>query len=317
MRIASLLILITLICSGCQFPLVTKRNLSYEGHFDVDGHRYDFKYDYSCHFEDVSWISERGASWHNRAGYGPIKGQLLDGSRYEVRPARPHIGYGGTCEAKSEAVPTRLFIELKNNRVESFDRVSDRSPYHKITALESKFVFNGTESVPYEPQEKWGTNTNTTKQKATRYYTVWITEYTNENWSGPIGLGVREYINTKKIPWIGLAKNFPFSGWSNDDAQFAREYAQALRWPKSQVTLTPNINDKVTWVVDENSSNIIWLAEPLENNSSTNGVGSNFKTWINYKGNQIEVPLKHYYRLLYDEQRDRIIKVRIEHIDLW
>jgi hypothetical protein len=46
-------------------------------------------------------------------------------------------------------------------------------------------------------------------------------------------------------------------------------------------------------------------------------MATSLKTWVNYKGSRIEVPLKDYYRLLYDEQRDRIVKVRVEHIDLW
>ncbi len=319
MRLLSSLLLIALLLSGCQSPLVAKRNLRYEGRFDVDGSSYEFKSDYSCHYEDVSWLSERGRAWHNRAGGDRMKvvGRLSDGARYEVLPVRPGVGYGETCEAKSEAVATLLFIELPDNRAESFDRVTDRSAYHKVTFLESKFTFSGTESVPFEPQENWAVNKNTKVQTAKHYYSVWITEFAKENWADAAGLGVREYVKTKKIPWMGLEKKYPFVGWTKDDAAFARDHMGALRWPKSNFSLAPDINDRGTWATSSQFDGTVWQADPVRTEGSTDEMSTSLKAWVNYKGSRIEIPLKDYYRLLYDEQRDRIVKVRVEHIDLW
>ena len=311
-----------LLLSACQSPLVAMRNLSFEGKFEVNGERHEFNVPYSCHYEDVSWLSERGASWHNRAGSGLVKviGKLSDGSRFEVLPVRPRAGYGETCANQPEAVTARLFIELPNSNVESFDKPSSRSVIHKVTSLESSFAFKGTASAAYEPQEKWAINKRREAPATVRYYTVWVTEYGKENWGDRFGSGIRDFIEARKIPWLDRGTVFPFSAWSDNDVKFAREYRGALRWPTSQVSLTPSDDSNEIWSAGKSTGTIRWVLEPAAVNDAEKWRGATmdkFKRWIEYRGSRIEIPLKDYYRLLYDKERDRILQFRVEHVDLW
>lgn len=308
--------------SACQSPLVTMRNLSYEGRFEVDGERHEFNKPFSCHYEDVSWVSERGASWHNRAGSGIVKvlGTLSDGSRFQVLPIFKWAGYGETCADQPESVSTRLYIELPSGRVESFDEPSSRATTHKVTALESRFVFKGTASAAYEPQENWAKNKRREAPASVRYYTVWVTEYGKDNWGDHFGPGIRDFIKTRKIPWLDSGTAFPFSAWSDDDVKFAREHRGALRWPAAQILLTPSTDTNEIWVVAKSAGTIQWLVEPVPENDAEKLRGATmdkFKRWIEYRGSRIEIPLKNYYRLLYDKERDRILQFRVEHVDLW
>ena len=320
MKPALATLFLALLIAGCQSPLVTMRRLSYEGRFAVDGNQYAFKSDYNCHYEDVSSFSERGPSWHNRAGSGQVKviGRLSDGARYQVVPIRPSSGYNETCEDKTEAVATRLFIELADGRVESFDKIGDHSADHKVTLLESRFAFNGSAITSFEPQENWAGTKKAQPQAVTRYYTVWLSEYASDNWEKRPG--VREYIKTKKIPWIESGKSFPFNGWSNDDAEFAREHRGALRWKKLQTPLTPSADREEIWRLAAHASTIRWVLESIPADGAERSNRPNLKgltRWIEYKGSRIEIPIQHYYRLLYDEERDRIIQISVEHVDLW
>ena len=68
--------------TACQLPLVEIRNVRYEVAFDVDGRTVTTKSDFTCHFEDVTWISTRGKSWNVRDGANAarILGELPDGT---------------------------------------------------------------------------------------------------------------------------------------------------------------------------------------------------------------------------------------------
>lgn len=313
---------LVLLLSACQSPLVAMRNLSYEGKFEVNGEQYEFNVPYGCHYEDVSWISSRGASWHNRAGSGLVKviGKLSDGSRFEVLPVRPWSGYGETCADQPEAATARLFIEQPTGRVESFDNPSSRPVTHKVTALESRFVFKGAAIAAYEPQENWATNKRREAPATVRYYTVWVTEYGKDNWEDRRRSGIRDFIDARKIPWLNSGTVYPFSRWSDDDVKFAREYRGALRWPASQVSLIPSADANEIWSAAKSAGTIQWVREPVPVNDEEKrraATMDKFKRWIEYRGSRIEIPLKDYYRLLYDKERDRILQFRVEHVDLW
>jgi hypothetical protein len=308
-----------LFLSACQTPLVAKRDFSYEGKFEVNGEQHEFNIHYSCHYEDVSWISTRGPSWGNRAGSGSVKavGKLTDGSRFEVLPLRPWTGYGETCANQTEAVTARLFIELPNGRVESFDKPNSHSETRRVSSLQSRFAFNGSALAVYEPQEKWDRNHRSETHASVRYYTVRVIEYGNNNWSDRLGASTKEFIETRKIPLLEAGKVFT---WSNDDIQIARKYRVPLRWPIAQLTLAPSAGPNETWSESKSTGAIQWVIEPKPTNDAEKWRGATmdkFKRWIEYRGSRIEMPLIDNYRLLYDKERDRIVQFRLERVDLW
>ena len=287
----------------------------------MDGNKYNIKSDYSCHYEDFSWISSHGPVWHDRVSNDPVKviGQLSDGGRYEVMPMVPWEGYGKSCQDKTESVTSRLFLELPGGRVESFDNVTNRPGIRRVTSIESKYIFHGTVGVPYEPSENWIINKNPANSTKVSYYAIVVAEYAKDNWKNRLNL--QEFIKTKKIPWLESGGNFPFTGWSNDDVLFAREHYDALRVPILQRVLKPSMVDNEVWSLGTSSGTITWLPEPVptedEMRFGNGAISKTFKRWVDYRGVRIEVPLISYYRLIYDEQRDRIIKINVVHVDLW
>jgi hypothetical protein len=59
---------VLLLANGCvQAPLVPTRTISYEVTLSINGERRQVATQYQCHFEDVSWFSQRGSQWHIRA----------------------------------------------------------------------------------------------------------------------------------------------------------------------------------------------------------------------------------------------------------
>ena len=300
--------------------MVGVRNLSYEMRFDVDGHHYEFKYDYSCHYEDVSWISTRGPSWHDRSGKKiRIIGQLSDGSRFAALPLVPSYGNAVTCPDKTEEVKSRLFIEMPNGQVESFDNAGDASALRRVSILGSRIRFIGSALASFEPPESRPRNTQALPNVSRRYYTIWLSEYGKPSGKDPYGLAIQDYINQRKIPWLESGTTFPFTGWSNDDAKFAREYKGALRSAQAKIPLVMDGAPEESWRVETPPGAVRWVAEPVANTATA----TNAKTppmisrWVAYNGNQIEVPLQNYYRLFYDQQRERIIEFSVSHVDLW
>lgn len=220
-----------LLLSACQLPLVAMRNFSYEGKFEVNGEQHEFNVPYSCHYENMNWVSSYGEHWHDRAEVSlRVIGKLSDESRFAVRPVDNFGHYTKTCSNPPEAVATRLFVELPTGHVESFDKPGHRSATHHVTALESRFVFRGTRGAVFEPQENWEVNKRREAPEVVEYYSVWVTEYGKNNWEDRYGSGIRDFIEARKIPWLDDGTVFPFSEWSNDDAEFAREHRYALRW---------------------------------------------------------------------------------------
>ena len=132
--------------------------------------------------------------------------------------------------------------------------------------------------------------------------------------------GIRDFIDARKIPWLNSGTVYPFSRWSDDDVKFAREYRGALRWPASQVSLIPSADANEIWSAAKSAGPIQWVREPVPVNDEEKrraATMDKFKRWIEYRGSRIEIPLKDYYRLLYDKERDRILQFRVEHVDLW
>jgi hypothetical protein len=321
MRFLLIVVLVTF-TSGCQLqsPLVPEMVRNYEGQFDLNGESYDFKYEYLCYYERPSWIFAGGAFWHRRNGELKIISSLSNGAKYQIQPIFSWSSDDIPCVKKDGPVESRLFIELSNGRVASFDKADDAYATFTLSALSSRISPVQTTFAKYQPPEKKGYPQ--TKKQSTSYYSVWISEFASNNWSDLRGHGIREYIANGKIPRLKRNKEYPFFEWSDTDVAFAREHFGSLRWPQLVRPLLPDASAHETWKVS-NDKAAIWVKERISVDdsekwgSATLKEPEKFNRWTEYRGARIEVPLRSYYRLLYDEERNLLIKIYAQRVELW
>lgn len=332
--VAMVCILTTLLLFGCQSPVVPVKNISYDVSVQVDGYTYKLTTKYKCYYEDIAWLSERGADWHIRGNEDPLKitGTLHDGSRFEAlpfnlyRPNDPYSSSGGRCPEHSRDVETMFYIEDKRNpsHVEGFSTNDTTSNLHKVKILDSGLHIDSFGVAPFHnPQhDKPGP-----VRDGKAYYTVSMTVLAAPNLAMWKGLG--DFIQQKHLPWLIRGGDNPFHDWTSDDVDFSRNYSQIFTWKTTRTTTGAPLADVVEyygtpigdeWQLQQQNSQSAsqWHAEPpdickidcLNPEHMT-------KKWIRYDGAHIEIEFSTYFRYFYDPVRNEIISLSVEHVHLW
>lgn len=307
-----------ILLSGCQSPIVAVRNFSFDSKFTVDGKLYDLKSPYACHHEDLTWISERGSDWHIREGDDKVRivGTLDDGSVFEVLPYSSLWRFSFCKESTSE-INARLYIDSKNNLIESFDKIRNTSSIHSVQLISTKTTLIDSSLDTFVDHHNWPKPTAAAK----RYYTVRATIYENKAWNNRPE--IVDLIRSKEILWLEKGKPYPFTVWSQNDVALARtgllnKIIDGNADSTATLYLVPNGE---SWLFSGSKHNAIqWIIEPLPSNPSEERgavISSKFKQWVVYEGTNIELPLRSYYRVFYEPEYDRLIKFEVEHVNLW
>lgn len=318
MKLAKLLAFFLLLLMGCQAPLVKTRNLTFESRFIVNGKPYDLKTDYTCHYEDLKWLSERGKDWHIRGGVSTVRiiGNLADGSLFEVLPRPPYSDFS-FCPDKTQTIDANIFIKLNDSQVESFNKNSITSANNTIKLLDARLSYSKSGVDKFVEVKNWPKQPN----PAQHFYSVQATIYNSTSWKNRPE--IVDLIRSKKIVWLKPGLTYPFSGWTNNDIEFARlrQYDKNINGyddPANRIPLVPNGD---SWLfVNPSRDAVQWRIEPLPSSQSEE-IGlvpsQKFKRWIVYGDSRIELPLRNYYRLFYEPEYDRLIEFRAEHVALW
>lgn len=317
----SILCLTALLLAGCQFPIVTTRSNSFDTNFLVNGKAYNLKTPYICHHEDLVWFSSRGKDWHirQRGTIGSaikISGALEDGTRFEVLPSSASLK-SSFCSDKSAPVSVRLFIEIDDTLVESFDSNRKTSSSRRVDFNESRFSYYGAGLDLFSEQQNWPIMAGSSK----RYFTIQAVLYDSAAWGNKPD--VVNLVRSKKIPWLEIGKTYPFTIWTDSDVEFAklRQYDPSLNGYSDPAPRIPLELKGENWTFSERNQNVFqWQVEPLPSSTvESNEIHPSdiFKRWITVNGSRIEIPLINYYRTFYQPELDRILEFRVEHVDLW
>lgn len=304
-----IVLFISLSLMSCQKPLVPLNDYAFETKVVVNGEEKYLKKQYQCHYEDLTWVSSRGPNWHNREGKYSIRvlGVLNDGFRFE---ALPYLNsYRSECPEERKKVYTRLFVEIDESTVESFDRQRKHGTKHNIAIENSNIDITGTGISIFKEQSDW----LRAKKPETNYYTIYATYYKRINWKP--ASKIDSFIKSKKMEWFESGKSYPFTSWSSDDVTFAR-----LR--KLNKNSSPRISLRLKgdeWIISNEKEHAIqWRIEPMYTDKSDKLTPSTMlKQWIAFDGSRIEIPLKKYYRIFYHPKSDSLIEFRVEHVKLW
>ncbi|WP_227107411.1 hypothetical protein [Chromobacterium rhizoryzae] len=314
MRHSLFVVLITPFVAACQPPVVPLKTYSFNVKFDVNGKSYDVSEKFNCHYEDVSWISTKGAEWHIREGSDVVRiyGVIDNDISFEIIPNQPWPK--SFCFDESGPLDVQVFIKNKNGLVESFDKNRLVSSFYNFRLVDARI-----------DSRTWGVDFFEKKHKllelATRsYYTVVVNFYGEDKWSR--NEGAADFVEERKIIWFEKNKAFPFSGWGKDDVELAR-----IRWDDEnlkedgafarQNVLKPN---GAAWVIStSNVEAINWLQEPamaggeegIELTSSERR-----SSWVSYRGSKIELPIRDYYRIFYEPDENRLVEFVAQSVKL-
>jgi len=298
--------------------MVTTRSYSFDATIVVSGKQYQVRTPYTCHHEDLTWISSRGKDWHIREGSSVVRaiGSLEDGARFEVLPRPKHWNYS-FCSDQTEPIDVRLFVEKDGSQVEAFDRLRNLSATRNVEFIETKISHVSSGLAPFIEHHDWPSRISPAK----RYYTVQAVIYQSAAWKNKPEIAA--LIASKKILWLENGKTYPFSTWAENDVAFARlrQYDRDLNGytdPTPRVPLVPKNEDWLFSSLDRNA--VQWRLEPLPSNKSEEQErvpSEKFKRWIVFKDSRIEIPLRNYYRTFYQPEHDRLLEFWVEHVDLW
>lgn len=313
MKRLALLASIALLLSGCQSPLVATRSYSFDSTIKVNDKQYQTKTLYTCHHEDVTWISSRGKDWHIREGRDAVRaiGSLEDGMRFEILP-KPKDWSDNFCPGQTEPVDVRLFVERDDSKVESFDRLRDLSTTHNVELMDTKISLISLGLAKFVDHHEWPPRNRPSK----RYYTVHAIVYQSGAWKNEREIAA--LVNSKRILWLENGKAYPFSKWTENDVAFARLNLNRGSDRTLKLPLVPRDEDWVFSSADRNA--IQWRLEPLPSSKSEEHElvpSAKFKRWIVFNDSRIEIPLRTYFRTFYQPEQDRLIEFRVEHVDLW
>lgn len=299
---------------GCQSPLVMTKKFSLQAKFIANGKEYGAETNYTCHYEDLTWISSRGADWHIREGIyqAKISGKLEDGRSFQILPIPKDWSYK-FCPSGPDALQARLFVESQNSRIDSFDEDKNLSATDNIKLIDTKITITGAGLSSFVEQKEWPHLPAPTK----RYFTVHAKIYENLLWKNR--LDIAKLIESKKILWFEKNKSYPFSEWSDNDVKFARMRSSYFDKLAPQFYLMVE-ND--VWIIPDSKNKAIqWERQPMPLNDEERNQRSpsqKFKRWISYRGSLIEVPINgSYYRLFYEPEYDRLIMFASEHVALF
>lgn len=318
MKYLILPILIGLFLSGCQTPIISTRTYSFESKFLTGGKSYELKFPYICHNEDLSWISTRGSDWHIREGRNSVKifGRLEDKSRFAVLPRIKQWDYS-FCSEQTTPIDVRLFVEVDDIKVESFDRFKNTSSIRKVSLLESKLSRLRSGLDAFSEQQNWPPQATPSK----RFYTIYAIIYEKSVWKNKPR--IIDLIENKKIVWLENGKTYPFTTWADNNREFGRirEFDPSINGYTDPAPRIPLIPEGEDWnLLAPSNSAVQWRLEPLPANAKEENEvvpSEKFKRWIIFNDSRIEIPLRSHYRTFYQPKQERILEFRVEHVDLW
>ncbi|NHR06523.1 hypothetical protein HA052_15125 [Chromobacterium haemolyticum] len=314
MRYSVFVLLLTPFIAACQPPVVPLKSYSFNVKFDVNGKLYEVNEKFKCHYEDVSWISTKGAEWHIREGTDMVRGYgAIDNDvSFEIIPKQPWPK--SFCFDSSGPVDVQVFIKKKNGLVESFDKNRVVSSSYNFRLVDARINLR-----------TWGVGFFEKKHKFLElalkpYYAVSVNFYGEDKWGR--NEEAADFVDKKKIIWFEKNKAYPFKGWGRDDMEFSR-----LRWDDDglkadgaaaeQSVLKPKGD---VWIISaSNIEAINWLQESTEDESEK-GIESaspeKRSSWVNYKGSKIEVPIRLYERIFYEPEENSLVEFVAQTVEL-
>lgn len=292
------LVFLFMLC-GCQSPIVPVRNVHYIVHYSVGDQHFEISTTYKCYYEDVSWVSERGADWHIRGKQQVFAvGTLPSGERFVVQPVDSRMWSFFPyyrCPETETPIASELFIASgQHPRLESFDNLRTRSNNRKIRIEESLLRSSNGIGV-FDPPKSFYNPTGGGKH----YYTISARLLSGDEINRA---GLRDYVSSRRSIWLKKDVVIPFSGWSRDDLQAARSYQEKmpyLYFPTSGLELTGNYS-KQGWTFNRNTSteSVAWVQLPLSDHEALTTLDRRLPTtWVNFDGFRIEVPVAKYSAL--------------------
>jgi hypothetical protein len=299
--------------AGCQPPVVPVRSYTFNATFVADGRQYVFSMPYQCHYEDLTWVSERGADWHVRKGMDALRivGHLADGTAFEVLPSAstPDV----FCSEHGGAVQSQLFIATSDGGAISVTPGTDAMTPHKARLSQTSLTLVSEDSARFLDHSKWPAPT----KLGQHFYTVQARYYDASLWKQDPAIVTM--VDNRTVRWLEDREAWPFDAWTDKDVAFARvrqrnrqldEYADAgERFPLALVgdawQFAGPDKDMTVWRPAPEQPDVKHWAEP------------GMTRWIDYDGHRIELSVHAYNRVFYEHKSDRLVEFRAVHVGLW
>jgi len=286
--------------SGCQPPVVPVKNIRYSISYSVDGQEFQISKTYKCYYEDVGWISERGADWHIRGIDQPIRisGTLPDGEKYVAQPVNSMLTGASPeyqCPSTETPIASEIFVTDKEHpeNLNGFDDTRIKSKDHVIKINKSMLSLDsysmGTYKLPkdYKPQAN---------SLGKLYYTISARFISGAEIDQD---GLRNYINSRKSIWLENGQAISFTRWGTEDVEAARSFLSTkpyLYYSAGGIEITGDHTEQA-WVFNRSSStnSITWIVSSTKNKDETMIPDKNLpKDLIKFENNEIEIPTAKY-----------------------
>lgn len=310
--------------SACQSPVVPVRNMAYVVKFDDGSIARNATLQYKCYFEDVSWMSERGAEWHVRfEELLRAKGSLPNGTPYEVQPINAkYVNPPGDSWCPDHNLPNSSVLFLRaavgTDMVEGFDNTHIRSPSHTIRILNSSFKLESSGIGKFQPLDTSANHVS--PPRGPTYYTISVevlpgTEIDRRQ--------VRAYVTQRLDIQLAPGHSYEFRDWGSEDVAAANKYYGKFD-PTSSGDFA-NIGQKAAngdWVIESASNKAIQWYPEGEVDSDVLTVllkhpESIPRQWVTYKQSRIQLPIAVYNsRYFYDPSSDELVIFQVHHVEL-
>jgi hypothetical protein len=314
---------------------ISVRHYHYESSLKGDGRNYHLKAEYECRLEGDPTAAVNQLEWRLQGGMNRLKlvGKLPDGSAFKVQPL--HLDWrswdknAGTCPDSTKTIDSEIWVTMAGTpvRTERFDTNHIASKEHQLQLIESKLVLNKTDTVPPGTP---GLKSPPYVEDRPQYYTIQMIIVPAASVAEKKGL--KEFTEQNRIPRLNEGQSYPFTAWSEDDVTFARNYTAIFATENDRrgapgkdaeglktYYASPSNNE---WRIDREHRDLAsqWLLMPDRNDGDKSVLRPDpkalTKTWIDYGGARIEIPLFSYYRVLYDPKRDEYLQFSIGRRDV-
>jgi hypothetical protein len=272
MKVASFIFMLCILLCGCQSPLVIRHDMVYEADVLIDGKSETLTKKYSCHYENVTYFSERGSEWHDRKDIYNIRivGSLPDGTAFEVAPKK--IGWGNLrdfCTETERHVESRLYLRKGISSVDSFDSSHTVTADHAIQVNDARvrFVASGVDAFVSQQDSK--------PQPVSKYYTVFAKIYEASSWKNKPEL--LAMVGGRKVTW--LVKNDVYPNKRPDGELELLWERFSKDKPAHAYRLLSFMIDDHMWHPAEQQNAIHWMSSPQER----------VNILVEYKGRRLEL----------------------------
>jgi hypothetical protein len=319
----SLITLPSMPLSALQAPVVPVRNMAYVVKYDDGGTTREVRTNYKCYFEDVSWVSDRGAAWHVRfEDLLRVKGSLPDGIPYEVQPIdKKYVHPSSDAWCPDHDLPNRSVLFLRHGAgtemVAGFDDTHIVSPSHTIRILDSSFKPEGSGLAAFQPLDTSANHVY--PSPGPTYYTI-SAEFLPGSEIDRRQL--RAYVTQRQDLRLLPGQSYEFKDWGPEDVAAATKYYGKLD-PASPADFA-NIGQKTAngeWVIERTSNRAIqWYPQGKVESDLLKLLGhpeSIPRQWVTYKQSRIQLPIAVYNsRYFYDPSSDELVIFQVHHVEL-